>query len=64
MDVHVTQDFLLVVATNMEEPPYRQQLVWLYDFSTGTWRDIPAIPNDERYGHNPHMCELQWNVAP
>jgi hypothetical protein len=60
MDIHATQDFLLVVATNMEKPPYYHQLAWLYDNSSGTWRDIPGIPNDERS----NMCELRWNVAP
>jgi hypothetical protein len=42
-----------------------QQRRWLFDLSTGAWRDLPGLAEDMMTSHVEYvLCELQWSVLP
>ncbi|KAG0612455.1 hypothetical protein M758_6G029100 [Ceratodon purpureus] len=55
LHLYSCKEFLVVCAS---------PCLWLYDLSTCTWRDLPALPQDRRLNERDVMCELQWNVVP
>lgn len=58
MKLDACKGFVIVSA-------HLQQCRWLFDLSTGRWRDLPALAEDMTKSHVEFvMCELQWTVVP